>query len=281
MPLLSILIPTYNREKYIRECIMSVLRQSFTDFEVIISDNGSSDMTVKIAEECARSDCRLRILRHSTNRGAVANWMACMKAASGQYIHWLWSDDYIGAGIYNEWYDRAGSHSTAMPFGCGTFIHESTGEIRDSFSYAEPSLSALDFRASLGLGQKLPITPAAYIIPIQAIRRHFYTDIPTNRRFDCVGRAIGPDWLMIAGAIIDAGGLICTSRRFLYCRRHAESISITSSDHLKRHYDFAVCWFIWREKILTAPWQRLIFLGKAVRYMSFDMIKWATAMWAR
>jgi len=67
-------MPVYNGEKYIREALDSLLAQTFTDFELIISDNASTDGTQVICEEYAARDPRIRYVRQRENRGAVANF---------------------------------------------------------------------------------------------------------------------------------------------------------------------------------------------------------------
>lgn len=90
-PFISICIPTYNSEKYIAEAIESVLDQTFTDFELLIVDNASSDSTIEVVERF--KDKRISIYKNSSNLGIHANHNLCMKYASGKYIHLLGSDD--------------------------------------------------------------------------------------------------------------------------------------------------------------------------------------------
>ena len=90
-PKVSVCIPAYNHEKYVAECIQSVLAQSFQDFEIVITDDASTDRTVDVIESF--SDERVRLFRHSTNLGPSATANHNMLAASGEYIAFLPSDD--------------------------------------------------------------------------------------------------------------------------------------------------------------------------------------------
>ena len=90
----SIGIPVYNGEKYIRKALDSVLKQNFTDFELIISDNASTDMTKDICEEYVVRDKRIRYIRQSTNIGVIRNFEAILTLARGDYLIWLAHDDY-------------------------------------------------------------------------------------------------------------------------------------------------------------------------------------------
>jgi len=86
-------MPAYNGEKVIREALDSLLAQTFTDFELIISDNASTDGTATICREYAARDPRIRYLRQSENRGPAANFQFVLDEAVGEYFMWAACDD--------------------------------------------------------------------------------------------------------------------------------------------------------------------------------------------
>jgi glycosyltransferase involved in cell wall biosynthesis len=90
-PLVSVIIPTYNRETLILRAIDSVLRQTYRDFEIIVVDDNSTDATQQVLSSI--SDPRLRVLRHSTNCGPPAARNTGINAARGEYLAFLDSDD--------------------------------------------------------------------------------------------------------------------------------------------------------------------------------------------
>lgn len=92
--LVSIVIPAYNTEKYIRECIESCFRQTYSQIEIICVNDGSKDNTRKIIDSMLSEDNRLRVL-HQENAGVTAARMAGTKAAQGHYIFYLDSDDVL------------------------------------------------------------------------------------------------------------------------------------------------------------------------------------------
>jgi len=89
----SIGMPVYNGAKFIHEALDSLLAQTFTDFELIISDNASTDETEAICREYAAKDSRIRYVRQSTNLGAVANFKFVLDEAVGEYFMWAAADD--------------------------------------------------------------------------------------------------------------------------------------------------------------------------------------------
>lgn len=92
-PRVSIGMPVYNGELFIREALDSLLEQTFTNFELIISDNASTDSTMVICQEYAAKDSRIRYVRQVENRGALANFQFVLDKAVGEYFMWAASDD--------------------------------------------------------------------------------------------------------------------------------------------------------------------------------------------
>ena len=99
---LTIGIPIYNGEKNLREKINSILSQDFYDFELIVSDNGSTDSTKKICEEFLIKDKRIRFFSHEKNLGANWNFNFILNKANGKYFMWTASDDKILPGFYEK-----------------------------------------------------------------------------------------------------------------------------------------------------------------------------------
>ena len=81
---ISIIVPVYNVEKYIMRCLESIRNQVWSDYEVIIIDDGSTDDSGKIAEEYCQKDSRFSVF-HKMNGGLVAAWMDGVKRSTGDY----------------------------------------------------------------------------------------------------------------------------------------------------------------------------------------------------
>lgn len=90
----SVIVPVYKVEKYLRDCIDSVLNQTFSDFELILVDDGSPDMCPQICDEYAKNDDRIKVL-HKPNGGLASARRAGIKLAEGDYVFNLDSDDLI------------------------------------------------------------------------------------------------------------------------------------------------------------------------------------------
>ena len=94
-PKVSIGLPVYNGERFLAEALDSLLAQTFTDFEVVISDNASSDATQSICEEYRRRDARVKYFRHDTNRGPGWNFNQAFELSHGEYFKWCAHDDVL------------------------------------------------------------------------------------------------------------------------------------------------------------------------------------------
>lgn len=93
-PAVSVIVPVYNVEKYLSRCIDSILAQSFSDFELILIDDGSRDNSGKICDEYASKDTRIIVI-HKINQGVSAARNDGLDNARGKYISFVDSDDYI------------------------------------------------------------------------------------------------------------------------------------------------------------------------------------------
>jgi len=92
-PLVSVIIPAYNAEKYVAEAISSILSQTYKNIEVIIIDDASADSTLKIIHEYKLKDDRIRLYNNKKNVGIGANRARGIKLAKGEYICWQDADD--------------------------------------------------------------------------------------------------------------------------------------------------------------------------------------------
>lgn len=95
-PRVSIGLPVYNGERYLAAALDSLLAQTHQDFELIVSDNASTDRTEQIARDYAARDPRIRYSRNETNIGAPRNYMRAFHLASGEYFRWANYDDLSG-----------------------------------------------------------------------------------------------------------------------------------------------------------------------------------------
>ena len=95
MPKVSVIIPIYNTEKYLRKCLDSVCNQTLSDIEIICVNDCSTDNSLEILEEYASKDNRIKLIDFKENKGAAVARNAGIDEAKGEYIGFVDSDDFV------------------------------------------------------------------------------------------------------------------------------------------------------------------------------------------
>lgn len=98
---ISVIVPVYNVERYLCRCVDSILAQSFTDFELLLVDDGSRDKSGSICDEYAKKDFRVKVF-HQENGGVSSARNKGLHYAKGEYITFIDSDDYIEGSFFND-----------------------------------------------------------------------------------------------------------------------------------------------------------------------------------
>ena len=99
MPELSVIVPVYNAEAYLRKCISSILQQTYSDLEVILVNDGSIDSSGKIAQEIADEDDRVKVI-NQINQGVSSARNTGLRIAAGRYVGFVDADDWIEPTMY-------------------------------------------------------------------------------------------------------------------------------------------------------------------------------------
>lgn len=113
MPAVSVLVPCFNVEKYVRQCLDSVVNQTLSDIEIICINDGSTDSTPDILREYAARDARIRII-DKQNSGYGDSMNKALDAAAGEYVGIVESDDWADPDMFESLYDAAKSHDADM-----------------------------------------------------------------------------------------------------------------------------------------------------------------------
>ena len=106
MPKLSVIVPVYNTEKYLPVCVDSILAQTFTDFELILVDDGSADGSGGICDKYAAGDARVRVI-HQPNGGVTNARKNGVRQACGMYFSFIDSDDWIHPEMFEQMVGKA------------------------------------------------------------------------------------------------------------------------------------------------------------------------------
>ena len=131
----SVIIPIYNVEKYLKKCLDSVIHQTLNEIEIICIDDCSTDDSLLIIEEYAKIDSRLKIIKNNVNKGVSASRNLGIQESKGEYIAFLDSDDFIDETAY----EKAFNIAHKLDLDCLLFktkvLDNRTGEISDKTPY--------------------------------------------------------------------------------------------------------------------------------------------------
>lgn len=145
-PRLSIILPNYNHAEFLPRCLEASLQQSFSDFEMIVIDDCSTDNSYEILQEYARNDSRIRLHRNEKNQGVVATLNRALGLARGDYVHGAAADDYILPGYYEAAMDMFAKYpqaaiclgQTRLVNGQGNLFEVVPGEWASERDYISP-----------------------------------------------------------------------------------------------------------------------------------------------
>lgn len=101
VPLISVLVPVYNVEKYLEECIESIIKQKYKNLEIILVDDGSTDSSGATCDRYAEKDSRIKVI-HQKNQGLATVRNVSIAAATGKYVGFVDSDDFISPDMYSD-----------------------------------------------------------------------------------------------------------------------------------------------------------------------------------
>lgn len=228
--IVSIGMPVYNGAKYIREALETLLNQSYVHFELIISDNASTDNTAFICQEYVKKDARIQYVRQESNLGAAANFQFVLNNAKGAYFMWAacddkWSDDWV-----QEMLDALIATNAEMAFGKVTHIDADGQPLNHpannaTFNYASSPLMRrtkfyLDYE---GLG-KANIIGCLYVIKMRG---------ELSRMLDeCMSGKCQFDYTVIYNSLL-YGRQVNSKKPIIYKRLHSmsEGVEHSSQQH--------------------------------------------------
>ena len=124
-PKVSVIVPVYNTEKYLEQCITSITSQTIKEIEIIIVDDGSREECAVLCDLLAKTDDRIQVI-HKQNAGPGLARNTGMEAATGEYIGFVDSDDYIKPEMYDALYNAAQKNSADLVVSGISFVGGNT-----------------------------------------------------------------------------------------------------------------------------------------------------------
>lgn len=216
---ISVIVPVYRMEKYLPACIDSILNQTFTDFELILVDDGSPDRCPEICDEVARRDARVRVI-HQANAGLSAARNAGIEVAHGAWLSFVDSDDFLAPDFLATLHDAAvwagGGTDCAL---CGVQLTDEAGQ-----KIGQPLSVADGVRTGRSILETLCRAPEApYLVAWNKLYRR---DVFQTLRYP-VGRQ-NEDTYLAVELFDTVQTVICVSKPMYFYRQRADSIMHTA-----------------------------------------------------
>ncbi len=220
-PCISVIIPVYNVEEYLAECLDSILNQTLRQIEIICINDGSTDSSPKILDEYAKKDNRIRVI-HQENKGLSTSRNVGFKIATGEFVYMIDSDDYLELDALEKMYCLCKANRLDILFFDLVSFYDETGETypsklkRESCPNVYDGVSFLAYQRS----KRAHITSACLIM----LRRGFIEE----NNFQFYPGIIHEDELFCFQILMEAKRVTFVNWKFYHRRIRANSITTTS-----------------------------------------------------
>lgn len=264
--MISVVIPVYNVEKYLNECIESVLNQTYKDYEIILVDDGSTDSSGHICDDYMTADSRVRVF-HQKNGGLSAARNTGLNEAKGEYIYFLDSDDYIENHTLEYLVEASVKENADVVFFDGDVFFDGCEDDQSVLGYSRRECYKTQKGREMLL-QLLLNEEYRTAVPLMFYRKEYLT----NHNLWFLDGILHEDELFTF-LVFNADGVIAHCHEQLYARRIRPGSIMTSSKMLRRYESLLR---IYQE--IEAGYKLANVAGKAA---DLYMIRTAKSVWGK
>jgi glycosyltransferase involved in cell wall biosynthesis len=234
MPLVSILIPVYNRENLIGRTLQAALAQTVEDIEVIVVDNQSTDGTYAKAAEFAAQDSRVRLFRNDSNLGPVRNWLKCAEYAIAPYCKIVFSDDLIAPTYVERTLPHVIAPDCGLAYTYAIVGREPWQGVPQYRAFHQTTKFARDYfiRAATYIEHFIPVSPGAAILRTADLRKNLLLELPGVTDYDFNRTGAGVDWLVYLLTALKYPHVAYVDEPLTWFHAHNESISGANENNL-------------------------------------------------
>jgi glycosyltransferase involved in cell wall biosynthesis len=269
-PLVSILIPVYNRKNLVGETIDSAIKQTYKNIEIVIVDNCSSDGTWELLQEFAQKDSRIRIFQNPENIGPVRNWKRCIDEAKGEYAKLLFSDDLISENFIEETLKLFDINVAFVLSGIKVFSKEKSYTL-DNFSGLKEITIQKYFENSLLFGKyHFPVSPGCALFRTKDLIQSLEIDIANPFGLDFNKYGAGNDLLLFLNTANKYNKICVSTNAIAFFRSHNGSFSI--ANRLNTYYEYAKLHFIEKHYPMLLPKFKAVLWTRRKRKLTDDKI---------
>ena len=245
-PSLSIVVPVYNTEKYLRRCMDSIMNQTLKEIEIIIVDDGSKEECAAFCDELSKTDTRIKVV-HKENGGLGFARNSGIEAATGEYIGFVDSDDYIEREMYEELYRAAKKNDadlclSGICFVGGNMFSESGADTPKAYFEEETVFAKEDMKKLLlGVVGALPHEPDDSRYGVSVCKNIFKTSVIREKgiRFLSEREILSEDTLFMVDYIKSAECAVgVPGAYYCYCRNEDSLSKAYKKDRFEKSIIF-------------------------------------------
>lgn len=263
-PKVSIVIPVYNREQFINDAIKSALRQTYSNVEIVVVDNKSTDNTWGVLQEWAQKDNRIRIYQNEENIGPVRNWIKCFEYSTGEYVKIIWSDDWI-SDDYLEKTIPLFDESVAFVLTRIIQIDDDTKRIERDITYKKELYTSEEYLKDILTynNNTFTFSPGAGVFRRKDLLSGIVMDIPNNDGLQPLRNGAGIDLMLFLNTANKYTVVKTSNSAISYFRDHSQSFSHIDNSGVILTYWWAKFTFIKDNGLkLESLLKAILFLNK-------------------
>lgn len=225
-PLISIVIPVYNRASLVSDAIESSLSQDYPYVEIVICDNSSSDGTLSTCLGFAGLHENITVASQPYNRGPVANWLACVKLAKGRLVKILFSDDILMPSCLSEMFSHLSPACGFVFSPCLVGERPSKSVILYESPFSGPIISARCALYDYAIFRRLPFSPCAALFRRSDVLHSLEQSIVDPSCEESVRTGAGPDVQIYLDVLLKYKYIARVARPLVFFRYHEGSFTV-------------------------------------------------------
>jgi len=273
-PLVSVVVPVFNRVQYIADCIQSALTQDYPNLEVIVSDNASTDGSWEVCESITARDGRVRLFRNHKNLGPVANWERGIAESRGAYCKLLFSDDLLRPGCIRQLAEAMTDESGLVI--CNVLLGTSLGNAKPFYGpWKSGRLSSHDYVRRVARWE-FPVSPGAALFRTCDLAASLRQPVPASSTQGFEKHGAGIDVLTMLRVAEKYPSVEIVDQPGVFFRTHNDSITVQNRDNaVFEGYTAAIAGYLGligrpaeERRFLCRQW--LVGCWKSRRYLSLS-----------
>jgi glycosyltransferase involved in cell wall biosynthesis len=215
---ISVIIPVFNTEKYLQRCLDSVLAQTFTNFELVLVDDCSTDRSPAICDEYARKNTNIKVIHNAQNQGSSKARKTGLDVSTGDYVLFVDSDDWIENDMLEAMYNKATSENLNIVC-CDLYLYKI-----DGMKYKKQKISGSD---KISILKQLLTNSVLHNLCNKLVSKDIY------KRVIFPDFSNGEDWVIIVQAVYYAERIGFLSKALYHYCLNSESITNSQARRLK------------------------------------------------